>query len=37
MTLVATRMLLASHLNSMFRYSPEHTSYIGKKTTSMFS
>jgi hypothetical protein len=36
-TLVATKMLLASYLNSMFRYSPEHTSYIGKMTTSIFS
>ncbi len=37
MTLLVTKMLLASYLSSMSRYSPAHTSYIGKMTTSMFS
>jgi hypothetical protein len=37
MTLLATKMLVASYLSSAFRYFPGHTSFIGKMTTSMFS
>jgi len=43
MTLLATKILLASYLTSTFRYFPGHTSFIGntnlidKMTTSIFS
>jgi hypothetical protein len=37
MTLLATRIMIVSHLSSTFRYFPGHTSSIGKLTTSIFS
>ncbi len=37
MTLLATKIMVASYLTSTFRYFPGHTSFIGKTTTSIFS
>ena len=37
MTLLVTKTVLVSYLSSTFRYSPEHTNFIGKLTTSIFS
>jgi hypothetical protein len=37
MTVLVTKTLLVSYLSSTFRYSPEHTSFIGEMTTSTFS
>jgi hypothetical protein len=37
MTLLATKIMVASFLSSTFRYFPGYTSFVGKMTTSIFS
>jgi hypothetical protein len=37
MTLVATKTVVVSCLNSTFRYFPGHINFTGKLTTSIFS
>jgi hypothetical protein len=37
MTLLVTKTLVVSYLNSTFRYFPGHTNYIDRFSTSIFS